>query len=33
MPKVRTNRTKYPEGWELIAPVLEEFQQKMKEGN
>ena len=32
MPKVRTNKTKFPDGWELIAPTMEEFQKKMKDG-
>ena len=32
MPKVKTNRVKYPEGWELIEPTLRELEQKMREG-
>lgn len=32
MPKVKTNRVKYPEGWELIEPTLLELQAKMREG-
>lgn len=32
MPKVRTNRTKYPDGWELIEPTLRELDAKMREG-
>lgn len=32
MPKVKTSKTKFPEGWELIAPTLDEFQQKMRDG-
>ena len=32
MPKVRTNRVKYPEGWELIEPTLRELDGKMREG-
>lgn len=32
MPKVKTNRVKYPEGWELIEPTLRELQAKMREG-
>ncbi len=32
MPKVKTQKTKYPEGWELVSPVLEEFGQKMRDG-
>ncbi|KAK4833607.1 hypothetical protein QYF36_008037 [Acer negundo] len=31
MPKVKTNRVKYPEGWELIEPTLRELQTKMRE--
>ncbi|GLT51275.1 hypothetical protein SLA2020_246960 [Shorea laevis] len=31
MPKVRTNRTKYPDGWELIEPTLRELDAKMRE--
>ncbi|CAI0544410.1 unnamed protein product [Linum tenue] len=31
MPKVRTNRTQYPDGWELIEPTLRELDAKMKE--
>ncbi|CAN1134896.1 Protein argonaute MEL1 [Linum perenne] len=31
MPKVKTNRVKYPEGWELIEPTLRELQGKMRE--
>ncbi|KAK9676830.1 hypothetical protein RND81_11G104400 [Saponaria officinalis] len=31
MPKVRTNRVKYPEGWELIDPTLQELESKMRE--
>lgn len=32
MPKVKTNRVNYPEGWELIEPTLRELQAKMREG-
>lgn len=32
MPKVKTNRVKYPEGWELIEPTIRELQAKMREG-
>ena len=32
MPKIRTSKTKYPEGWELIEPTLRELEQKMREG-
>lgn len=32
MPKVRTNRVKVPEGFELIEPTLCELQGKMREG-
>ncbi|EOA17580.1 hypothetical protein CARUB_v10005939mg [Capsella rubella] len=31
MPKVKTNRVKYPEGWELIEPTLRELDAKMRE--
>ncbi|KAE8680678.1 Protein BUD31-like protein 2 [Hibiscus syriacus] len=31
MLKVKTNRVKYPEGWELIEPTLHELQEKMRE--
>mmetsp|Transcript_16648 Transcript_16648/g.28092 ORF Transcript_16648/g.28092 Transcript_16648/m.28092 type:complete len:170 (+) Transcript_16648:152-661(+) len=31
MPKVRTSKTKYPEGWELIEPTLNELEGKMRE--
>ncbi|GLT75411.1 hypothetical protein SLA2020_471410 [Shorea laevis] len=31
MPKVRTNRTKYPDGWELIEPTLRDLDAKMRE--
>lgn len=31
MPKIKTNRVKYPEGWELIEPTLRELQAKMRE--
>ncbi|KAM1980032.1 hypothetical protein FF1_037359 [Malus domestica] len=31
MPKVKTNRVKYPEGWELIEPTLRDLQAKMRE--
>ena len=33
MPKIKTNRVKYPEGWELIEPTLRELEQKMREGS
>ena len=33
MPKVKTNRVKYPEGWELIEPTLRDLQGKMREVN
>lgn len=33
MPKVKTNRVKIPEGWELIEPTLLELQAKMREGS
>ncbi|CAN6712102.1 unnamed protein product [Malus baccata var. baccata] len=31
MPKVKTNRVKYPDGWELIEPTLRDLQAKMRE--
>ncbi|KAH0941490.1 hypothetical protein HID58_001127 [Brassica napus] len=31
MPKIKTNRVKYPEGWELIEPTLRELDAKMRE--
>ncbi|OAE20881.1 hypothetical protein AXG93_3256s1270 [Marchantia polymorpha subsp. ruderalis] len=31
MPKVRTNRTRYPQGWELIEPTLRDLDMKMRE--
>ncbi|PQM39021.1 protein BUD31 homolog 1 [Prunus yedoensis var. nudiflora] len=31
MPKVKTDRVKYPEGWEMIEPTLHELQAKMRE--
>ncbi|KAJ8426507.1 hypothetical protein Cgig2_013190 [Carnegiea gigantea] len=31
MPKVKTSRVRYPEGWELIEPTLRELQAKMRE--
>ncbi|GLJ10994.1 hypothetical protein SUGI_0139800 [Cryptomeria japonica] len=31
MPKVRTNRVKYPNGWELIEPTLRDLETKMRE--
>src|SRR5687767_2965234 len=32
MPKLPPGKTKAPEGWELIEPTLEEFAQKMRDG-
>lgn len=32
MPKIRTSKTKYPEGWDIISPTIEEFAKKMKDG-
>lgn len=32
MPKIKTNRVKYPDGWELIEPTLRELDAKMREG-
>mmetsp|Transcript_18186 Transcript_18186/g.29883 ORF Transcript_18186/g.29883 Transcript_18186/m.29883 type:complete len:147 (+) Transcript_18186:82-522(+) len=31
MPKVKTSRSKAPEGWELIEPTLNELQRKMRD--
>ncbi|OVA18634.1 G10 protein [Macleaya cordata] len=31
MPKIKTNRIKYPTGWELIEPTLRELEAKMRE--
>mmetsp|Transcript_22630 Transcript_22630/g.27318 ORF Transcript_22630/g.27318 Transcript_22630/m.27318 type:complete len:165 (-) Transcript_22630:518-1012(-) len=31
MPKIRTGRTKYPEGWELIEPTLKALDTKMRD--
>lgn len=31
MPKVKTDRVTYPEGWELLEPTLGELQAKMRE--
>ncbi|EFA77409.1 putative RNA splicing factor [Heterostelium album PN500] len=31
MPKIKTKRKKYPEGWEELEPKLDEFQQQMRE--
>ncbi|PKU84581.1 Protein BUD31 like 2 [Dendrobium catenatum] len=31
MPKVKTSRIKYPEGWELIEPTFRELEGKMRE--
>lgn len=33
MPKVKTNRIKYPDGWELIEPTLSALDANMREGN
>jgi hypothetical protein len=32
MPKIKTSRVKYPEGWELIEPTLRDLEAKMREG-
>ena len=32
MPKIKTLKTKYPEGWDLIEPTLTELGAKMREG-
>ena len=29
---LRTSKTKYPEGWELIEPTLNDLETKMREG-
>ena len=31
MPKVKTKRLRYPEGWELVSDTLESLQQRMRE--
>ena len=31
MPKVRTSKTKFPEGWDVVEDVLEAINQKMRE--
>eukprot|EP00002_Diphylleia_rotans_P000708 TRINITY_DN1036_c0_g1_i1.p1 TRINITY_DN1036_c0_g1~~TRINITY_DN1036_c0_g1_i1.p1 ORF type:complete len:146 (+),score=30.96 TRINITY_DN1036_c0_g1_i1:62-499(+) len=31
MPKIKTSKTKFPRGWELIEPTLNELQRKMRE--
>lgn len=32
MPKIKTSRVKYPEGWELIEPTLRDLEAKMRDG-
>jgi bud site selection protein 31 len=32
MPKIKTSRVVYPEGWELIEPTIRELDAKMREG-
>jgi len=32
MPKIKTSRVSYPEGWELIEPTIRELDAKMREG-
>jgi hypothetical protein len=32
MPKIKTSRVEYPEGWELIEPTIRELDAKMREG-
>jgi len=32
MPKVRTSRTRVPDGWDVIGPTLEALEVKMREG-
>ncbi|XP_020250555.1 protein BUD31 homolog 2-like [Asparagus officinalis] len=31
MPKIKTSRVNFPEGWELIEPTLRELEAKMRE--
>ncbi|XP_026418649.1 protein BUD31 homolog 2-like [Papaver somniferum] len=31
MPKIKTNRVRYPNGWELIEPTLRELEEKMRQ--
>ncbi|KQK10662.1 hypothetical protein BRADI_2g55460v3 [Brachypodium distachyon] len=31
MPKIKTSRVKYPEGWELIEPTIRDLDAKMRE--
>ncbi|KAL6841575.1 hypothetical protein ACP4OV_028718 [Aristida adscensionis] len=31
MPKIKTSRVKYPDGWELIEPTLRDLEAKMRE--
>ena len=32
MPKVKTKATRYPEGWDLIEPYLDELEKEMRNG-
>ena len=32
MPKIKTSRVEYPEGWVLIEPTIRELDAKMREG-
>ena len=32
MPKVKTSRKRPPEGWDLIAPTLDDLERQMREG-
>lgn len=32
MPKIKTKKTKFPEGWEVIEPTLDDLNAKMREG-
>ncbi|KAM9983382.1 hypothetical protein ACTFIY_000108 [Dictyostelium cf. discoideum] len=31
MPKIKTSKKKYPKGWDIISPTLDEFDIKMRE--
>ena len=31
MPKIVTNRTKFPDGWEVVKDTLDEFERKMRD--
>lgn len=32
MPKIKTLRTKFPEGWEVVEPFLDELNKEMRVG-